>query len=125
MNRKPAGEVDRGQAAVELALAMPVVVVLLLGVVQIAVVVRDQLLALDAARNGARAASVAADPTAAGSSAATASAARADIRVAVTATGSVVSVAVTITDHTDVPIIGAFLPDVTLHGSATMLFEPP
>ena len=34
---------DRGQATVELALALPVLLVVLLGVVQVAVVVRDRL----------------------------------------------------------------------------------
>ena len=130
IRRRDVGDVqrrdrDHGQAAVELALAMPVVVILLLGVVQVAVIVRDQLAAIEAAHNGARAASVAAEPTAAGSAAATASAGQSRPRVTVKANGSVVGVSVTITNHTDVPIIGALLPDVDLHGSATMLFEPP
>ena len=51
-----------GQAAVELALALPVVVVLLLGMLQVALVGRDQLAVELAAREAARAAAVSADP---------------------------------------------------------------
>ncbi|HRE03755.1 MAG TPA: TadE/TadG family type IV pilus assembly protein, partial [Ilumatobacteraceae bacterium] len=61
---------DHGQSTVELALAMPLVCMLLLAVVQLAVVVRDRLAVADAARVGARAAAVSANPSAAGSSAA-------------------------------------------------------
>ena len=53
---------DAGQAAVELALALPVVVVLLLGMLQVALVGRDQLAIELAAREAARAAAVSADP---------------------------------------------------------------
>jgi len=54
-----------GQAAVELALALPVVVLLLLGMLQVALVGRDQLAIELAAREAARAAAVSADPAAA------------------------------------------------------------
>ena len=47
---------DRGQAVVELALAVPLVCVLALGVAQVGLVVRDQLLVHHAAREAARAA---------------------------------------------------------------------
>jgi Flp pilus assembly protein TadG len=47
-----------GQASVELALVLPVVALLLLGLLQAGVVVRDQLLVVQAAREGAREASV-------------------------------------------------------------------
>jgi Flp pilus assembly protein TadG len=49
---------DRGQAAVELALSLPVVVLLLLLVVQTGLVLRDQVLVVHAAREAARAAAV-------------------------------------------------------------------
>lgn len=45
---------DRGQAAVELALVLPLVVVLLVAIVQVGVVVRDQILVVHAAREAAR-----------------------------------------------------------------------
>ncbi len=46
----------RGQAAVELALTMPIVVIFVLGVFQVALVARDQLAIELAAREAARAA---------------------------------------------------------------------
>jgi len=49
---------DRGQATVELALLLPLVALLLLGLVQVAVVARDQVLVAHAAREAARAAAV-------------------------------------------------------------------
>ena len=51
-------EGERSQAAVELALVLPLVAVLLLLVVQVALVVRDQVLVVHAAREAARQAAV-------------------------------------------------------------------
>lgn len=48
----------QGQATVEVVLALPVVVIALLLVIQVALVGRSQLLVVDAAREGARAAAV-------------------------------------------------------------------
>ena len=53
---------SRGQATVELALTFPLVVLLLLMVVQLGLVIHAQLLAIHAAREGARAAAVAPEP---------------------------------------------------------------
>jgi Flp pilus assembly protein TadG len=47
-----------GQASVELALVLPLVALLLLGLLQAGVVLRDQLLVVQAAREGVREASV-------------------------------------------------------------------
>ena len=52
---------DRGQATVELALCLPFLCLVLLGSVQVAIVVRDQLAIGLAAREAARAAAVSAD----------------------------------------------------------------
>ena len=52
----------RGQATVEFAFVLPLVVLALLAVVQVGVVVRDQLGVVHAAREAARAASVDPDP---------------------------------------------------------------
>ena len=56
---------QRGQSTVELALALPVVVMLLLVVVQAGVAVRDRLVVLHAARTAARAVIVEPTPAAA------------------------------------------------------------
>ena len=114
---------DVGQATIELALCLPLVCLLLLGVVQVAVVVRDQLLVQHAAREAARAASVSASPDAAAARAA--GAIDRGLRVAVATSGDRVTATVTITTHTDVPLVGALLPDITQTASATMAREPP
>jgi len=54
---------ERGQASVELALVLPVLILFLLGLVQTALVARDQVLLQDAARAAAREASVGAAPS--------------------------------------------------------------
>ncbi|MFN8021521.1 MAG: TadE/TadG family type IV pilus assembly protein [Acidimicrobiales bacterium] len=121
-------EPDAGQAAVELALCLPVVFVLLLGVVQVAVVVRDELLVQHAAREAARAASVSASP----GGAATAAASRALVPAGLAGTsvgasvgGTTVRVVVRAVTRTDVPLIGALIGDVAHTASAEMVLEPP
>ncbi len=52
------GKGDEGQAAVELALVLPLVAILLLALVQVGLIVRDQILVLHAAREAAREAAV-------------------------------------------------------------------
>ena len=64
MTHRPRG--DRGQAMVETALVLPLVVLFLLAVVQVGLVVRAQVLVTHAAREAARAAAVDPDPAAAG-----------------------------------------------------------
>ena len=115
--------VDCGQATVELALALPLLCLLLLGVVQIAVVVRDQLVVIEAARVGARAAAVSADPTQAGETAAHEAAVPG--RVSVSTHAGFVTVVVSVTNLTNVPLVGVLMPDVEVTGRATMLLEPP
>jgi Flp pilus assembly protein TadG len=119
------GTRDKGQAAVELALCLPLLFMFLLGIVQLVVIVRDQLAVQLAAREAARAAAVA-EPSAA---AANAAAGRAvNLRPLMVATGvSIDTVTVTVSHvtHTDVPLIGALLPDFTVNATATMALEPP
>ncbi len=124
MRSSAASEPDRGQAVVELALAMPLVFVLVLGIVQVGLVVRDQLAVVGAAREAARAASVSASPAAAAARAAGGSGLR-GLTVATSAGGSSVTVVVTATSVTDVPLVGALLPDVTVRAQVTMAREPP
>ncbi|HWI04001.1 MAG TPA: TadE/TadG family type IV pilus assembly protein [Acidimicrobiales bacterium] len=48
------GRADEGQASVELALVLPLVMMLLLAVVQLGLLVRDQILVVHAAREAVR-----------------------------------------------------------------------
>ena len=122
---------DEGQAAVELALALPIVVLLVLAVVQVVLVGRDQVAVVDAAREGARAASRAsgtgADPVAAGSQAARAAAGGLEApRLSVAVALGPVNVTVTVSyrSPTDVPFAGRLLPDIDLHATVVMRREP-
>jgi len=96
----------------------------LLGVVQLAVVVRDQLAVQLAAREAARAAAVSADGGA-GIAAGQRAITLRPLDVRVERSGSSVSVTASFVDHTDVPVIGALLPDVRVSSTATMQWEPP
>jgi Flp pilus assembly protein TadG len=115
---------DRGQAAVELALVVPLLLAVVLGVAQVAVVALEQLAVWHAAREGARAAAVAADPTGAATAAARASTGLEPLDVSVAVSGGLVGVTVTHTDPTDVPLIGALVPSVTLRATVRMALEP-
>ena len=105
-----------GQAAVELALALPVVVVLLLGMLQVALVGRDQLAVELAAREAARAAAVSADPATAARLAADRVTALRPLAVAVSVGGDTVTVTVSHPSATDVALIGRLIADVDAAG---------
>ncbi|HVF32530.1 MAG TPA: TadE/TadG family type IV pilus assembly protein [Acidimicrobiales bacterium] len=121
-------ERDGGQAAVELALVLPLVVLLLLAVVQVTLVARDQILVVHAARNAARAAAVdAGSDGAAARRAAHESLKSGAVRVDVQRVGAdrreLVVVNVRYTSATDVPLVGRLLPDVPLSAKAAMRAE--
>ena len=118
---------SEGQAAVELALALPLLAVLLLAVVQVGFLVRDQVLVVHAAREGVRQAAVDSSPDAARAAAA-GSSGLASNRMQVSirgrgAPGSHVTVTVTYRAPTEVPLVGAMMGDVEMHASATMRTE--
>ncbi len=121
----PRRQCDRGQATVELALSLPLVCLMLFGIVQVAVLGRDQLAVQLAAREAARAAAVAGDPIAAGRTAALRAVALRPITVEIRENAGAVTATVRYTDHTDVPLIGALLPDVDFTATVTMAVEPP
>jgi Flp pilus assembly protein TadG len=121
------GREDGGQASVELALVLPLVVMLLLAVVQLGLLVRDQILVVHAAREAAREAAVDPAPDAPRRAAA-ASSTLAESRMSVTTTGrgaagSRVRVEVAYRAPTAVPLLGSALGDLTLRASATMRVE--
>ncbi len=116
---------DEGQATVELALALPLLCLMLLGMVQVAVIGRGQLAVQLAAHEAARAAAVSADPQTAATRAANHAVSLRPLVVQVVADETTITVTVSYVDHTDVSIVGALLTDVTLQASATMALEPP
>lgn len=117
---------QRGQATVELALALPVVVLALLLVIQVAMVARAQILVVNAAREGARAAAV--GESAEGAAARTPGVDGKDLTVVTsggTRPGSIVTVTVTLRARTDVALVGGLVPDPTLTASVAMRVEGP
>jgi Flp pilus assembly protein TadG len=122
--RRRARRPDDGQATVELALALPVLVVLLLATVQVTVVVRDQLAVVHAAREAARAAAVSTDPSTDGAAAAHQAIALDGLDVSIATDGTTVRATVRHVVRTDVPLIGALVPDVHVTATATMRAEP-
>ena len=118
---------ERGQAATELALVLPLVALLVLLLVQAGLVVRDQVLVTHAAREAARAAAVEADPVAA-QHAAERSARLAPAHLSVEVgprgePGELVTVEVRYRSPTNLPLIGPLIGDPLLTAEATMRIE--
>lgn len=130
MTRRRSGASDRnerGQAAVELALLLPVVVVLLLAVLQVCLLGKDAILVAHASREAARAAATDPDPRAAATAAAAAAGLDPDhLDVTVTGRdgpGSRVLVVVTYRAPTTVPLVGPLVADRTIRVATTMRVE--
>lgn len=124
---QPRTATDEGQAAVELALVLPLVAVVLLAVVQVGLLVRDQVLVVHAAREAAREAAVEPAPAASRRAALAGSGLdgnRLDVHVTGRAgPGSRVRVEVKYRSPTRVPLVGAAVGDVSLDATATMRVE--
>jgi hypothetical protein len=118
---------DSGQATVELALVLPVIALVALVVVQVALVGRDLVLVVHAAREAARQAAVepgTAGPTAAAIDSTGLARDRLDVRLhGRRGPGSRVLATVRYRAPTDVPLAGALVPDVDLTASAAMRVE--
>ena len=117
---------DLGQATVELALALPVVLLLLLGVLQVSLVAREQVLVTHATREAARLVAVRRDD--AGVVATVTRAGLDPRRARVTVDGRIASgehatVRVTYRVVTDVPLVGPLLSDFELRESVTVRVE--
>lgn len=120
---------ERGQAAVELALVLPLLVLLLLAVVQVGLVVRDQVLLTHAAREAAREAAVEPSPGGVRQAALLGAPLQAG-RLTVETTSSSpadarVAVRLSYRASTDLQLVGALLPDVALEARAAMRRESP
>ena len=98
---------------------------LVLGIVQVVIVVRDQIAIELAAREGARAASVSASPAAAASAAASSSTDLDPIIVSTSVTARRVRVTVAHTTASALPLLGLVIGDVELSASVEMAREPP
>lgn len=116
---------DGGQATVELALSLPLLCLFLCGVVQVAVIARDQVAVQLAAREAARAAAVAADSRGEGIRAAERATTLRPLQVTITEAAGHVTATVTFTDSTSVALIGPLLPEVAITATVTMALEPP
>ena len=118
---------DEGQAATEVALVLPVVALFLLMAVQVALVCRDQILVVHAAREAAREAAVDPRPASVRQAALRAGDLKATALTAETSAkgGSpgIVRVTVIYRAPTDVPLVGPMLPDVTVRAKAAMRSE--
>jgi hypothetical protein len=99
--------------------------VFVLGVLHVVVVTRDQMAVELAAREGARAAAVAAAPSVAATRAAHAATSLRPIQVTTRQHAARVTVTVGYRSTSSVPIIGAFVPATELSASVTMQREPP
>jgi Flp pilus assembly protein TadG len=123
---RPRHRTAEGQAAVELALAFPLVCIFLLGVVQVTLVARDAIAVVHSAREGARAAAVAASPASAAANAVLRAGGLEPGRLTslTMVSGDTVRVTVRYRAPTDVPLVGALVPDVALSATATMALEP-
>lgn len=108
---------------------LPLVVVVLLAIVQVGLVVRDQVLVVHAAREAARAAAVDPRPGVAAAAAARSSALKPGRLSTETVTshsgGAVVIVTARVTYRTptDVPLVGPLLPELPVHAKAVMRVE--
>jgi TadE-like protein len=111
---------ERGQATVEFALVLPLLMMAALAIIQVALVVRDHVAVVHAAREAARAASVDGDPGRAARRALPGAEVEVGPRPDV---GEQIRVHVSFTSKTDVPLVGSLFPDPTLRATAVMRVE--
>ncbi len=122
------GQVNgRGQATVELALLLPVIMAIALAVVQVGIVSFRQVQVVHAAREVGRMVAVTGDETGVTEAAAQASAldvSRLEVLIdGPLVPGSLVTVTVRYRDPTEVPVIGSAISDVVLQAQITMRVE--
>lgn len=125
MRRRAAAET--GQATVELALGLPFVMVVLLAVVQVGMVARDQVLLVHATREAVRVAAVDGDDDEVRAAAVDGSGlepSRLSLDIEPRGpSGARVRVEATYRCRTAVPLVGAVLGDLRLRAAATMRVE--
>ena len=115
---------EAGQATVEFALIMPLLVLLTLAIVQVGLLVRSRVLVTHAAREAVREAAVGGSDSEVRAAAAAAGPLSPDrLAVTITTRGGRVHVAVRYDAPTDVLLVGPLLGDVGFDASATMRLE--
>ena len=121
MFRSSAGSTrrDRGQAAVETALVLPLIMAVVLALVQVGLLVRDHILVVHAAREAIRAAAVAAAIAATGLDPARLEVDSDGSRT----TGGLLRVTVRYRPKPAVPIVGRLFPAVTIEEALTVRVE--
>jgi Flp pilus assembly protein TadG len=115
---------DDGQSAVEFALVLPLLLFLILGLLQVGVMVRDQIMVLGAAREGVRLATVTPDRSMIEDAAGKA-APGLDLSVQVvrgSKRGDAARVTVS-ASPVKLPLVGQMVGAITLKGAATMRIE--
>lgn len=115
---------DSGQSAVEFALVLPLLLMLILGLLQVGVMVRDQIMVLGAAREGVRLATVTPDSRMIENAAGEA-APGLDLSVQVvrgTERGEAAKVTVS-ASPVKLPLVGQMVGAIKLRGAATMRIE--
>lgn len=115
---------EKGQSTVEFALVLPIVLMLILGLLQVGVLARDQIMVLGAAREGVREAIVTPDHGAI-TAAARGAAPGLDLDVQIsrgTERGEPAKVNVS-APPAKLPIVGEIVGGLTLKASATMRME--
>ena len=114
---------DHGQATVELALVLPLIFAMLVLAFQVALVARDEILVTHAARDATREATLTRDPRLI-AAAAQRTLPGATVRVVRRGgVGDPVEVVISYVSRTDLPLVGVFLPDLSLHGRSVMRVE--
>lgn len=120
---------ERGSATVEFALVLPLVLLMALALVQVGLLVKDQVVVEEAARAGARQATVTTDDQEARDAAVAAAVSLDGDELDVSVdreggTGSAVTVTVIYHAAVDIPLVSWLFPDaVDLRGVATMRQE--
>ena len=118
---------ERGQATVEFALVLPVLIAVLWLGVESVLLVRDQVLVTHAAREAARVAAVGGSPADASSAAAQRSGLsdQAGLVVNIANMGGLAEVTVTLDEAPRLPIIGRLVPNLSVSSTVAMRVESP
>lgn len=115
------GDTSRGQATVEFALTLPLIIVVLAAIIQVSSIAATYLDVVNETRTVGRSASLADDPRAAALGALPIGSAS---QVEVSFDETTVTVVVSRRVDTDLPLVGRFTPTVTLRSQLTLVREP-